>query len=337
MINLFIARSPLQLFNCIEASRRFHDGKQNVLLMICRQEYDLKLMQSVSRYGVWDDVILWDYKGMFAEAVAVARLLSRIRSIGTCFIGDYTRGVNVILNTVKPEKVVWVDDGVSSLQRAKLLASGDLQKLTKHFQPKSRVAARLEQLLRIDVKYQANTAFFSMYPEIAALLDDFEVVHNDYRFFRQQFSLLPHRECVYFIGSDLRRFFLKDESKFEGYLAAVAKYYAGRTLVYVLHRKENQEYMAQMGQKYGFNIVRFNDIIEVQLLKQGWCPGEIATFCSSALDTVSILCQPKMTAFTVALEDVKDDRVVGLRELYKRYESMTVTIVTNDGSGQTGR
>lgn len=330
MINLYIARSPLQLYNCIEASKKFQNGKQNVLLMISRQEYDRQLMENVSKYGDWDEVIIWDNKGFFRQLVLVFKFLSKINKISNCVIGDYTRAVNFIINTVVPEKMIWVDDGVATLQRAKLIASGAIYNLTKHFKPKSRIVALAEKIVRINVRNHNKTAFFTIYHEIEEYLIKFEVIRNDYSYFKNKYILLPYKDCVYFIGNDLRRYILKDKTTFDNYLSTVSNYYAGRKITYVIHRKENSDFMDQMGRKYGFETISFDDIIEIQILKQGWCPAEIATFCSSALDTINLLCNPRMTVFKISMNDVKEDRLIGMKELYKRYGSMELTIVTKD-------
>lgn len=330
MVNLYIARSPLQLYNCIEASKRFQNGRRNVLLMIGRQQYDKRLMRNVSEYGDWDEVVVWGNENIFSQMVLVVKFLSKTKKISNCVIGDYTRAINFIINTVVPEKIIWVDDGVATLQRAKLIASGAIHSLTKHFRPKLKIASLVEKIARIDVRYQQDTAYFTIYHEIEEELTGYEVIRNDYSYFKQKYSLLPYENCVYFIGNDLRRYVLKDKSTFESYLSTVNDYYSGRKITYVMHRKENPDFMIQMGKKYGFDIISFDDIIEIQILKQGWCPAEIATFCSSALDTISLLCKPKMTVFKISMDDVKDDRLVGMTELYKRYDSMELTAVTKD-------
>lgn len=323
VVNLYIARSPLQVFNCIEASKQVANGHQHILLMVSRQVYDRQLMQRVAQYGEWERIIHWDNPTAIRQVLLVCSALVTLRQVADCFIGDYTKAINFIVNTVQPKRVIWVDDGIATLQRARLLASGELGRLTKHFKPKSKIVSVFEKMLRLDTRYQ-NSCFFSVYPEIAESLAGFEVVPNQYRYFREKYAAMQIRDNIYFIGNDLRRYVLKDKARFAEYMAQVVRYYTGKQLTYILHRKESAEFMESLAQKLGFAVTRFDDIMEIQLMQQGWYPAEIATFCSSALDTISLLCRPQLTAFRLPLGNIKNDRLVGIQELYRRYENMGV-------------
>ena len=43
-INLYVARTPLQLFNCREARERFHAAEENRLILAVRQPVDRPLV-----------------------------------------------------------------------------------------------------------------------------------------------------------------------------------------------------------------------------------------------------------------------------------------------------
>lgn len=326
--SLYIVRSPLQLLNCYEASRQYGDECHKVLLVVYRQDFDRDLMLKLVEEDFWDEIHLADFRSNLTQFSLISRLLRRMPRIEFCFLGDYTHSINILINSKKPRCVIWVDDGVATLQCAKLIATGEFFSLTKHYKKKSKLAGILETLTRGDCNYLRNVEFFTIYDHIRGYSPTLNVRANDYRFLRERIASLPSREIVYFIGNDLRRYVLKDPDRFEAYIAAVSRHYAGREWRYVLHRKEDMEFMRGLAQKFGFTLEKFDRILEQQFLSQGWYPAEIATFCSSALDTLNILYRPRLVAFPLSLDDVRPDREIVIRELYRYYTDLNVTLVT---------
>lgn len=326
-ISLYIVRSPLQLLNCHEASRRYADDSYKILLIVYRQEFDRDLMMKLLEESVWDQVHIVDFRSISTQIQLIWKLLRQIQSIGYCFLGDYTQSINFLLNTRKPCQIIWVDDGVATLQCANLIASGEFFSLTKHFQKKSKVKEWLEVVTHSGCSYLKNVEFFTIYDHIRSYSAALKVCSNDYQFLRERVATLPTRDITYFIGNDLRRYVLSCPDRFEDYIAIISQHYAGREWRYILHRKEDPEYMQEIASKYGFLLEKFDRILEQQFLHQGWYPAEVSTICSSALDTLSLIYQPQLTAFLLNAEDVRPDREIVIRELYCHYEQMNVKML----------
>lgn len=326
-ISLYVVRSPLQLLNCYEASKRYADSSYKILLLLYRQEFDRDLMVNLLEESAWNEVIVTDFRSNLVQLRLIARLLKMIESIDLCVIGDYTHTINMLINRRKPRKIVWVDDGVATLQTAKLIANGSFFSLDKHFQKKSRLTTLLEKISRSDRGYLKDAEFFTIYDSIRSYSSEFNIVANDYRRLRKRIEYLPVRDVIYFIGNDLRRYVLNNPDRFEDYIASVSKHYHGRDWRYILHRKEDVGYMQKLADKYGFRLEKFDRILEQQFAHQAWYPAEISTICSSALDTLGIIYRPHLTAFRLNTWDVRSDRAIGVEELYKHYEEMNVKIL----------
>ena len=332
--SIFIVRSPLQLFNCVEAGKRYDDCGIKVLLILFRKEVDRALMEKIvtDADAVWGEVIFGDIRSNLKQIKLVLTLFRRYMDVKYCFIGDSTHIFNVYLNSIKPDKVVIVDDGASTYQRALMVITGKYQVQNRHHEAIPALLRVTDRLLRLGPTYFKDASFFSMYKTIQAYSERLDLVHNDYRFYRERVVNLPVKNEILFIGSDIRRYVLSDPEKFEFYLSAVAKHYAGKQWTYVLHRKENESrekrsYMDAMARKYSFKIDIYDKILEQQILHQGWKPEEIATFWSSAIDTLNVIYNPSATVFKLRAEDVKETSRFALQEMHRHYGEMNLRIV----------
>lgn len=332
--SLFIVRSPLQLFNCVEASKRYDDCGDKILLILFRKDVDRELMGKVVSGSdvVWEKIEWGDIRSNLQQLKLVFSLLRRNMRIKYCFCGDSTRIFNILINSLTPEQVILIDDGASTYRRAMVVTTREYEVLDRFQKKIPKIVRWTEKLLRLGPDYLGKSSFFTMYQRIQAYSEDLRLVHNDYRFFRRQVANLPVRKEIFFVGSDIRRYILTEQDKFEFYLAKVAEYYAGRKWTYILHRKENESpgqraFMDGMAEKYGFEIDIFDRILEQQILHQGWIPEEISTFYSSALDTLSVIYQPNSTVFKLRSEDVVATSQFALSEMHRHYREMGVKVI----------
>ena len=332
--SIFIVRSPLQLFNCVEASKRYADCGRKILLILARKQVDKELMEQVVAGSdvAWDEVIHGDIRSNLKQAGLVLSLLRRHGRIKYCFLGDATQIVNIYINSVNSEHVVIIDDGASTYQRAKMVSSGQYLVKSRYQRKIPKLKQFINRVLRLGPDFFGKASFFTMYPRIREYSKDLRIVINDYRFFRERIASLPVRPEIFFIGCDIKRYVLNNPERFEFYLAAVAGHYQGRSWAYILHRKENEshsqrQFMTEMAQKYGFRLQVFDMILEQQIMHQGWQPEEIATFYSAGIDTLSTIYRSTATVFKLRAEDVKDTSQFALNEMHRSYKEMNLNIV----------
>lgn len=325
--NIYIARAPLQLFNCIEAKNRFGTDTENTAVIMFRNDVDRKLMLQLIDPSEWSDIIVVDTNTVVNQIRLLLRLkqMDRIRNI---YLGDYIGAINIFLNSVACDKIIFVDDGTATLERARHLANGDLIRMDKWYRKKSPSAIFFGRLTRTDLSYFKRIGFFTIYRDLAQLLPGYDVTINDYTFARRHYAALPRRDVVFFIGSPIERYFLKSPDLLEGYISALSEHYAGRKWTYILHRKDDVEKYANLAEKYNFEIVKFDNILETQFLTQGWVPAEIGTFLSSALDTLHLLCSCRLRAFSLRSEDLVNHRIAGIEAIYRQYEERGIQVET---------
>lgn len=295
-INLYVSRTPLQLLNCIEARDRFHRdaGAANVLLLTYRKPADRRLSEQLLDNS-WDRIVHLQinlFSRYFYPALLPLKLgrHSRINFYYTAWLKHLHAH---IFNTWHPAHTRLIDDGNEILSLSTRLEQGKLFA--------DRPTPWLDRLLRRRRAVAADTRpeYFSLYalpwvpPERHVL--------NDYRMLRAKSKHLAQRDLVLFIGSHTYPKHVQDPLIFQGLLQRVRTHFGNRKILYVLHRYEDARCIKPLTESLGFEMIRFDTILECVPLIQGWLPREIATFNSSAADTLRQLYDLPVTIFEIAL------------------------------------
>ncbi len=294
-INLFISRTPLQLLNCTEARDRFHQSgpEENVLLLTYCKPADLKLCKPLLDGG-WDRVIplrLNLISRYFYPLLLWLKLGDQTQI--HCLYTAWLKHLHAhIYNTWKPARTCLIDDGNEILILSSRIEKGE-QFGARQMQWTDRLLRR-----RRTVASDARPAYFSLYelPWVARTRHTL----NDYRCLREKGRGLEQRNLVMFIGSNTHPKHIQDPILFTELLRRVSSHYAGRKLLYVLHRYEDESKVKPLAEPLGFEVIRFANILECEPLAQGWLPNEVATFNSSAADTLHQLYGLPVTIFEIA-------------------------------------
>ncbi|MFC6670329.1 hypothetical protein [Marinobacterium aestuariivivens] len=300
-INLFVSRTPLQLLNCIEARDRFHGtgSTPNVLLLTYRKPADLALCEPLLDGG-WNRVIRFRLNAFsrYCYPLLLWRALadSRIDHYYSAWLKHLHAH---IFNTWRPARTLLIDDGNEVLIQSSRIEKGELFGMQK--------ASWLDRLLRRrrSIAADVRPAYFTLYelPWVPAGRH----ILNDYRALREKGGQLERRDLVLFIGSNTHPKHIRDAAVFTGLLRRVRTHFGDRRLLYVLHRYEDAQRVRALAEPLGFEVVRFDSILECVPLAEGWLPQEVATFNSSAADTLHQLYGLPVTVFEIALDRLGPD------------------------------
>lgn len=315
--NLFIARTPLQLFNCIEAKDRFHKNEQNILFYQYQREIDKNQMQSLLIDTDWHKIISYPLKPLrrlLPQFFLFFINLKYKNKIESCYYGAYNSIISSLINKINPTKLILVDDGTKTLEIARLISEQNISK--RSFIKKIR-----DKILSSNIDFIYNTSLFTIYD-----LEQFNiknsVIKNDYREYKSYLKSLPFKDIVYFIGTNLNEKMLKDSSSFEKYIQNILEFYKDKEFIYILHRYENIDYIASLAQKYNFNYVKFDNILEVMISKEGFIPSEFATFGSSAIETLPLLySKSHYRVFCLDIKDIVHKEILSFEKLYANLHS----------------
>ena len=98
-------------------------------------------------------------------------------------------------------------------------------------------------------------------------------------------------------------------------------------LIYILHRYEDIDYMNSLSKKYCFESVKFDNIIEVELLKRGTVPHAVASFASTAVETINMIYGVDATIFELENSGIFKKYQEVFMKLYDNFKEKGVEVV----------
>lgn len=274
-INIFIAASPLQLLNCIEAVHYFKSDN-NVLLLLHTNNKVAKLQ--IEKLTVFVDWISIKY--IFLPLTYIKRILFPMdvnnilqslpkNRVERVFVGDYMSDhINHIVNYFQNKNIYLVDDGLALLG------------YDQYINNKSYRHRALKALYKLffynlsDIKYN----FFTIFP-----IKINHVVKNNYVFFNKLSCEKKIEDVVYFIGQPLIDLSFIEKNKFKRELSKVINSYKNKKFVYILHRQEKDESIKSISVELNFECKRFDNLLELEMLLSEKMPSDFATFYSTAI------------------------------------------------------
>jgi hypothetical protein len=315
-INLYIAKTPLQLFNCIEAKNRFHKNEENVLFYQYQRSIDKIQIENLIDENEWSDIIAYPLsplRRLFFPYFLKKSIAQYQNKVASCYFGAYNSIISYFINKIKAKDFFIVDDGVKTLEISELIKDRKLDK--KGFLKPSR-----------DYIYEAK--FFTIYYEVEKFVPN-RVIKNDYVAFKEHISTIKKENIIYFIGTNLLEKSMKTEEVFEKELRKVLSHYKNKNqkLIYILHRYEDSDYMNSLSKKYDFESLKFANIIEVELLKRGTVPVGVASFASTAVETINMIYGVDTTIFELENSGIFEKYQEVFAKLYDNFREKGVEVV----------
>jgi hypothetical protein len=323
-INLFIAKTPLQLFNCIEARNRFHKSEKNVLFYQYQRNIDKIQIENLIKEEEWLEVIAYPLSPLhriFFQYFLNKNILKYTNRVDSCYFGAYNSIISYFINKVKPKEFFIIDDGVKTIKISELIKDGKLDK-------KGLVRGIKDKLMNSSRAYIYNAKFFTIYDEVEIFLPN-RVIKNNYSAFKEHVSSINKENIIYFIGTNLLERSIKTEEIFEQELKKVVLHYKKKNqkLIYILHRYEDIDYLNTLSKEYDFEAVKFDNIIEVELLKRGTVPMGVASFASTAVETIKMIYGVDATIFELENSGIFEKYQEVFFKLYNNFREKGVDVV----------
>ncbi len=315
--NLYICRTPLQLLNCIEACEHFGlRGGDNILVCAWRAERDRDLMRRLlDHYPHWREVHFFPLYPTRHQLPVMLRVFRRHRHFAHLFFGDTTHLINLFINKIGSfDSIHLVDDGTATLHRARQIAERTLHLQRKNFTARHPAASALLAALGLSATFHYRAGLFTIYDIPQPALRR-RVVRNTLAFCKSRIGEKPRSAEIWFIGSNIRREVLIDAADYDDFLDQVHRRIDLSKVVYIPHRKEQDDYLATISRRYGMEIRRLPDILEIELVNAATIPAAFVSFGSSAVDTIDILVHPPISIFRIpeaAIEPVRRESVRGM-------------------------
>lgn len=322
--SLFIVRTPFQLFNSIEAQRRFENFGESYLLCIYKKDIDRKMMEKMLPMGKWKQV-KWFKLTFFNRTFypfILNGFLGNLQKAEYCFFGLVTKLITHCINVVGANQNILIDDGNEIFMIAQKISTPFVFEIPWYKKIFHALMGR-----RIDYKYLEKTKIFTFFDLSSYRLTN-NAIKNDYKFFKSGVTALPQAEEVFFIGSNLVNTYIEPKI-FEENLKKIVAYYFPLKLVYCLHRYEDRKYLEELAEKFNFKVITFPVILEMALLEYGKKPQRLATFRSSALETLRCLYAPlKVEVFCLDVNHLlKPHQKQEFEDLYSNFQQQNISMI----------
>lgn len=320
-VALFVCRTPLQVFNAIEARERFHADDACHLFCVYRRQRDRELMA-----GMVDDrwagvrFLPLTLRWRVLYSWFAPQLVTWEERLRACYVGFPKHLAAHLVNCLAPEAVVLFDDGNETLKVAEEIRD-------RRFRDTWRT--RLYRLLgrRVSPCFCYHASLFTIFDLSAYGLPN-RVIRNDYRCFKARLRGLPAGDTVWFVGTCVHPRDIPRREVFAGYLAEVAGFYAGKRVRYIPHRYEPLEGLREMLAEAGIEFYRPDTILEYAVANAGEMPAEVATFRSTAVDSLATIYGLPGRVFRIASEDVLPQHRDKYRLLYDDFAGRDMPMVS---------
>ncbi|RYY80803.1 MAG: hypothetical protein EOO69_01195 [Moraxellaceae bacterium] len=294
-----VVRTPLQLFNAIEACQRFHQHDLKYLIVVAGSNIDLQMMQAmITSDQDWTAVETVIFQGWHKHFYGwqLNRWLMALKPVKAVYIGMIRHVPLHTVNILQPKQVWILDDGNESLMIARQLVKWQQQKIKWQQRWQDQILS-----LQLTPNRLLKANFFSAF-EIPVVPN--QLVHNDYQCFKVKVHDLPVRSDVLVIGSNLVGTYLKNESILLLRLKNLRQHLPSNVPHwYAPHRYETAQSIDKI-QQLGYYIYQPSGILEYSQLQQGWRFSASYSIRSTAIETLhkiygilGFLCQLPVSDF----------------------------------------
>ncbi len=321
MHNIFIAASPLQLLNCIEASHHFKT--KNNILLIAKEGKSKNLDQMIQLLEIycWDKIIYLDLPVGFLKYIRYPSFIKSFLKetitmpIENIFVGAYrSMHINHLVNFLDVKNIYLVDDGVSTLSYEKYNKSKSIKKSIRD------IIYRLMLYKTKNIKYIFFTCFY---------LENYKTIENAYDYIKKYKSNVTSSNMVMFIGQPLVELSVVTPKYYKEYMKKIIHYFDNQNFIYILHRGNDRNFIDGLSKELGFKYLEFDNLIELEILQSSNIPCTIATFYSTGIYTLNkIFKNVKYVAFRIEKEHIDQKLLSSLdiESYYKEFEKSGILV-----------
>ncbi len=321
--SISLIRTPFQLFNCIEAIKRFNINGSNILICIYKNEVDKNLFQEILKELSWGKVyfIKLNFFTRIFYSFILTNLLRKYKNVEYCFFGLITSYIIHSVNQIKSKNNILIDDGNETF-----LIANNIKNTTYKNKFKNTIVNNILGR-KFNLNFIEKLKIFTFFDLDSYLLNN-EIIKNDYRDFKKSIDNLPENKEIFFIGSNLINSYIKKEY-FEDILKNTIEYFKEYKIIYVPHRYEDIDYLRELSIKYGFELKKFPTILELAISQHQKKPLGLITIRSTALETLGYLYDIKFLN-VIELDKTqlqKENQILEYTNLYKNYIEKKIPLI----------
>jgi hypothetical protein len=282
---LYLIQSPLQAINAFEARHAIADGAERHEVLVFQQKEALnnRILANTLRKLGWEPWRTIPFRagnvGKMWEWVHLRAALRGLSEVRRCYVGDFAAGMAVAAANLFPTAEHFLlDDGTSTMNFPGFRYEGK--------RPEHLPASKNVPLLGYNTKLPCPLSFFSIY-DVPVQPPD-ETVRNKLSFLRSAIRF-DAGGPVFFIGSCLPDVDVINFDQFFTLFRAARQWLGNRDILYFPHRRELLDRKQSLFRELGVRLAQPDLPFELELIHGSVKPSLIATFYSTALDTLRLV------------------------------------------------
>lgn len=296
---LVIIESPLQLINAneyirehkLESSTKYYvisSRDKSNLIQLQRTYKALDIKNNIKIIGVTDiDKSAFTRLNYYFKILKVAKGESKNFIYDKVLVGHIKSNYQLILlNAVKCNKVIYLDDGTSTFYEQEVLKEKKIKSFSSPFK------RFFPQILGLNAKIKYNKGILSFYTMYK------EVIDENHRYIHYQYNSLNYLKnkykskkidpnIIFFIGTP---FYWKNEnsSNVVEIFKEINYFFKDKRIIYFPHRYEPKEHLT-LAKQFDWIIKKPELPIELALITESCLPKSFAMFTSSAFFSINRL------------------------------------------------
>lgn len=281
-MHLYLLQSPLQAINAFEARSSIADGatRHEVVVFDQKEEENNRILaNTLHKFGwvPWRTVpFRMGNAGKMWEWCRLRASLGCLGRVERVYLGDFAAGMAVAAANLFPDAEHYLlDDGTSTINFPAFRYEG---RRPEHLPP-----ARSVPWLGYRTDLPRELTFFSIY-DVPVRTPD-RLRSNRLEFLREGLHFDPQGP-VFFIGSCLPDVEVISFEQFFELFRAAHQWMGGREIIYFPHRRELLDRKRKFFDSLGVRMARPDLPFELELMHGTMKPSMVATFYSTALDTL---------------------------------------------------
>lgn len=287
-MNIFIAQSPFQLFNAIEAREHYTKTDNDILIIsFTKNKQSNNQIKEVLNLYKWPKIIkqpMYFYtQERLLRMIYLTFYLRRKKEISNLFIGDFKADdLWLIANNINFNKVCLLDDGGQTLNLPWMFKN--IKELNKRRHKRKDTIVRFFGLKGCDRK---RIDIFTMY-QLHTIPNICNITRNNFKYTKSKIvNAKENIDDIYFVGSSLINARVIKPDEYYSYLKKIILYYKNKNLLYLPHRNEDIHLLLK--NIPNIEILETNVPIELYFLLNKINPRHIASFYSTALESLKII------------------------------------------------
>lgn len=349
-VNMFVAESPLQLINCVEAAV-WAGGKKNILIVKYsnepgRAENYLQLRNAIDLFA-WDLVIKYPFianvnqiSRLNNEIKFIKRIADAHKNVNYLFIGEFrSLWMRKIRSVISPKVTYLVDDGNITLQMQDIYFSKTMFDLTlvesmRTYGLVAKAKAFIKEVLLLQLKSKNMSKVpINLFTVFNILPVDGQIVKkNKFVYFRglQKQSGIVEERKVYYFGSKYSEAGVLSQKDELSFLKSCFGFFLTKKIpvVYIPHRDDSDEKIGLISSYEGVEVKRLHMPAELYMLIAKRRPIFIAGAYSTALHNLPILYSFKVVySFALPFHLIASRFRVEIMKSYKNLIEQGVEVI----------